>query len=212
MTEKECVEKLVKDGYIHNAEIKKAFLAIHRADFVSETHKAQAGENLPLPIDIDNLFVPQPSTAAFMIELLKPKRGEKILVVGGGSGWISGIIAHIILGKEKTETFSGVVCMVEPSEDAMHFATKNLEQYRFISDGIVDVHNGAWDGIYNEHGPYDGIIALRGIPRFPEAWELMIRVGGRMIAPVGDSIILKEKKSSTDYETKRYFGFNFPEF
>lgn len=212
MTEKDCIEILSRDGYIHSPEIKKAFLEIHRADFVSDEYKEQAGENLPLPTGVENLYVPQPSTAAFMVELLKPKRGEKILVVGGGSGWVSGIIAHIVLGEEKTDTFSGIVCVVEPNEDASHFATKNLERYRFVSEGIVDVHHDAWDAMYNEHGPYDGIIALRGIPRFPEVWEFMIRVGGRMIAPVGDSIIWKEKKSGTDYETKRYFGFNFPSF
>ncbi|RJQ29239.1 hypothetical protein C4565_02365 [Candidatus Parcubacteria bacterium] len=210
MTEKECIEQLVEDGYIFSSEVKKAFLAVHRGDFVSDEYKSQAGENIPLP-GAEDLFVPQPSTAAFMIELLKPKRGERMLVVGG-SGWVPGIIAHIIVGKEKTETCSGLVCVVEPNEDGAHLVTKNLEKYSFISDGIVDVHHGAWDAEYNEHGPYDGVIALRGVMHIPEVWQNMIRVGGRIVAPIDETIIVKEKTGATEYSTKRYFGFNFPQF
>ena len=73
----------------------EAFKAIDRADFVPEKYKSEAYVNAPLPIDFGQT-ISQPLTVAFMLELLEPKAGEKILDVGCGSGWVSALLAQIV--------------------------------------------------------------------------------------------------------------------
>ena len=71
---------------LKNSEIKKYFEKINRADFVREEYKMEAYENYPLPIGYGQT-ISQPTTVAFMLELLNPQKGDKVLDVGSGSGW-----------------------------------------------------------------------------------------------------------------------------
>lgn len=205
------IQELTKDGYISSKEIIRAMGEIHREHFVSEEEKIHAYENLPLPTGVGGLFVSQPSTAGFLLEQLKPKQGEKILVIGAGSGWIAGIISAII-SKEKEGAQKGKVIAIEPDEENSHNATKNLERYSYISNGVVEVIHDEWNSEKITQSSYDAIIALRGIKKIPQFWYDAVRVGGRIIVPIGESIFVKEKTSGNEFKTREYFGFNFPQF
>jgi len=205
------IQELTKDGYISSKEIIRAMGEIHREYFVSEEEKIHAYENLPLSTGVGGLFVSQPSTAGFLLEQLKPKQGEKILVIGAGSGWVAGIISAIV-SKEKEGIQKGKVIAVEPDEESSHNATKNLERYSYISEGITEVINDSWNSEKITQSPYDAIIALRGIKKIPQFWYDAVRVGGRIIVPIGESIFVKEKTSGNEFKTREYFGFNFPQF
>ena len=211
MTEKGMIQELVKDGYVSSKEIIRAMGEIHREQFVLEEERSRAYENLPLSTG-GGLFVSQPSTAGFLLELLKPKQGEKILVIGAGTGWIAGIIIAIISKEKKEGIQKGKVIAIEPDEESSHVATKNLERYSYISDGVAEVINDVWNSEKVLQGPYDGIIVLRGIKKIPQFWYDTVRVGGRIIVPIGESIFVKEKTSGTEFKTREYFGFNFPQF
>lgn len=206
------IQKLIKEGYISSKEIIRAMEEIRREYFVLEEEKVRAYQNLPLPTGIGGLFVSQPSTAGFLLELLKPKQGEKILVIGAGTGWISGIIASIVSKEKKEERHKGKVIAIEPDEESSHVATKNLERYSYVSDEVIEIINDTWNSEKLTQAPYDAIIALRGIKKIPQFWYDAVRVGGRIIVPIGESIFVKEKTSGTEFKTSEYFGFNFPQF
>ena len=75
----------------------EAFKNINRADFVPTDLKDEVGVNAPLPIGFEQT-ISQPLTVAFMLELLQPQRGDKILDIGSGSGWTSALLAWCVGG------------------------------------------------------------------------------------------------------------------
>ena len=99
------VDILIQGGWLKTPRIIEAFYKIKRKDFLPEEMKDLAELNEALPIGFGQT-ISQPLVVAFMLELLQPQEGEKILDIGSGSGWTSALLAHIVSGgelKSKTE-------------------------------------------------------------------------------------------------------------
>ena len=123
MTKEKLIQKLINDGYLKTPAIIEAFKNIDRTDFVPENLKEIAYENKPLSIGF-NQTISQPLTVAFMLELLEPKIGEKILDIGSGSGWQTALLAHIV-------GIQGKVVSIERIPELKLLAEKNLGKYNF---------------------------------------------------------------------------------
>lgn len=224
------IDVLTRDGYLKTAEIINAFKAIDRADFVLPEWKAQAYENIPLPIGL-NQTISQPLVVAFMIELLEPKQGEKILEIGAGSGWQTAILAslvsksesgahthvpNIISGETRMQEAeahsrrSPLVIAIEHLQELKEMAERNVAKYDFIASGIVRVIRGDGSRGYKKEAPYDKIIAGAAAKgNVPKAWREQLKIGGRIVAPIEQAIHVIEKTSKTEYKEKEYFGFSF---
>ncbi|MCD6283661.1 protein-L-isoaspartate O-methyltransferase, partial [bacterium] len=99
------IQQLISEGYLKTPEIIKAFREIDRKDFVPSYLKKEAYINAPLPIGFGQT-ISQPLTVAFMLELLQPKRGDKILDIGSGSGWTTALLAYIVGQKDRFDAQS----------------------------------------------------------------------------------------------------------
>lgn len=196
------INSLIKDGYLKTSAIIEAFKKTDRADFVLKEYKNEAYINAPLPIGF-NQTISQPLTVAFMLELLQPKEEDKILDVGAGSGWVSCLLAYITGEKGKV---IGIERIVELKE----MAERNIFKYNYIKKGIVEIVFG--DGVkgYKKDAPYDKIIAgAASSGDIPEEWKKQLKIGGRIIAPIGHNIAVIDKISKNEYSKREYFGFNF---
>ncbi len=80
-------------GYLKSPLLIEAFKKIDRKDFVPKDLGNLAYINEPLHIGFSQT-ISQPLTVAFMLELLDPRPGEKILDVGAGSGWQTALLAY----------------------------------------------------------------------------------------------------------------------
>lgn len=91
-------DTLVHDGVLHTPVIIDSFRAVQREDFVPESlREAARNTNAPLPLGWGQT-ISQPWTVAFMLELLQPEPGQKVLDIGAGSGWQTSLLAHIVSG------------------------------------------------------------------------------------------------------------------
>ena len=95
MTREKLHRKLIRGGHLKTPRIIKAFKEIDRKNFLPEDLHDAAYFDQALPIG-HGQTISQPLVVAFMLELLDPQPGEKILDVGTGSGWVATLIAHCV--------------------------------------------------------------------------------------------------------------------
>ena len=88
------IRDLIYQGYLKTDRIVDAFSKIKRVDFVPEELQDAAQANIPLPIG-HGQTISQPLTVAFMLELLQPKLGDKVLDLVAGAGWTTALLAPI---------------------------------------------------------------------------------------------------------------------
>lgn len=195
---KALVAKLIREGYLKSSQIIEAFLTIDRTDFAPLEYRGEAYGDYPLPIGWGQT-ISQPATVAFMLELLQPQAGDKIMDAGSGSGWQTAILASIVGEK-------GSVYAVERISELCELGQRNLRKYDFqnISFLCKDATKG-----WPEHAPFDKIIAAAAGYEIPPAWLEQLKIGGRVVAPVKSSIWLYIKKSETEFEKREYPGFAF---
>ena len=200
-TKEELVKDLIADGYLKSSAFIEAFEKVDRGDFVPEEYKSRAYLNTALPLG-HKQTVSQPLAVAFMLELLDLRAGEKILEIGTGSGWKT-----VLIGKLVGET--GKVYSIERIEEIYNFAKQNITRYGFLEKGTVELILGGGFRGYGEQAPYDGIIASASVQEIPLIWKEQLKIGGKIVAPVKDSIIVIDKVAKDRFEQRQYFGFKF---
>lgn len=198
MTKGGLIQELIKDGYLKTPAVIEAFEKIDRRDFVPEESQDRAYVNEALSIGYGQT-TSQPLVVAFMLELLQLKPGEKVLEIGTGSGWKTALLAQL----------GAMVFSIERIEELQKMAEKNIQKYGFLENGSVKLLSGDGSGGYPEGAFFDKIIAAAAADVLPEAWKDQLNIGGRIVAPVGQSILVLEKISKNKFETKEYFGFSF---
>lgn len=213
MNQIDLTRYLIELEYLKTAAVIEAFKRIDRKDFVLPEYEDEAYGNYPLPIGFRQT-ISQPLTVAFMLELLGPQPGEKILEIGAGSGWQTALLAHIVSGggalSPRKRSGLEAVAAIERIPELKEMATKNVSKYNFIEKGIVRITLGDGTKGCKERAPFDKVIAAasaRG--SIPVAWKEQLRVGGRIVAPVGGSVQVFEKIASNDFQMKEHIGFSF---
>ena len=197
----DLIDNLIKEGWLKTPQIIEAFRKIKRADFMLENMKDSAEVDEAMLIG-QGQTISQPKVVAFMLELLEPKAGEKILDVGSGSGWTSALLSEIVGDK-------GRVVSLELIPELKEFGEKNAAKYGFVEKGTAQFICCDGSKGYEEESPFDKILASAAARRVPEAWKKQLKVGGRIVAPINSSIFLFVKKSENEMEEKEYPGFIF---
>lgn len=202
----QLIVELREEGYLKTKAIIRAFEKIKREDFVRPEDKSDAAINAPLPIGRGQT-ISQPLTVAFMLELLEPKRGDKILDVGTGSGWTPALLAEIA-GPE------GKVYGLEIISELKEFGEKNLEKYGFIKKGIAQIILGSgYNGLPAE-ASFDKILVSAASEEIPGNLLKQLKAGGIMVIPIGrqyeTQTIFKIKRVNENEFSKEYYpGFSF---
>ncbi len=142
--------------------------------FVPENMLAYSYNDEPLPIG-EGQTISQPYIVAYMTEALELKKTDRVLEIGTGSGYQSAILAEV----------AGEVYSVELNQDLSLRAQKILKML-----GYTNIHFKVGDGTYGwiEQAPFDATMVTAAPDRIPRSLEEQLKVGGRMIIPVGSAI------------------------
>lgn len=216
------VDNLIASGYLKTPSIIEAFKKIKRIDFLPEAMKLLAELDEALPIGFGQT-ISQPSVVAFMLELLQPESGDKILDIGAGSGWTSALLAYIVSNEEpnekskvKNEKLTGRVIAIERIPELKKFGEKNISKYNFIKRGIVEFICGDGSKGCSKEAPFDKILVSAAIyslkneiSKKVNPLKDQLKINGRLVIPIENSIWLFIKKSYDKIEEYEYPGFVF---
>ena len=201
----ELIQQLIKEGYLKTPLIIEAFEKIKREDFVPDDLKNEADINAPLPIGYGQT-ISQPLTVAFMLELLQPQPGEKILDVGAGSGWQTALLAYCV---GNPPAGGGKVIAMELIPELAEFGIKNVEKYGFIKKGIIEFITGDGSRGLEKEAPFDKIIGAASATEEPIELRNQLKINGRLVIPIKESIWLFIRKDEKSFEEQEFPGFAF---
>jgi len=195
------VNDLIRQGYLKTDKIIEAFSKIDRIEFVPREIELQADADVALPIGYGQT-ISQPLTIAFMLEILDPKEGQKILDVGSGSGWSTSLLSYIV-GK------NGKVIAVERIKELLEIGKRNTNKFGFVEKEIAEFYEAREKIGCPEKAPYDRIFVSASASEVPQELLDQLRVGGIMVIPIKNNIVFVEKRSETDFFKEEFPGFSF---
>jgi protein-L-isoaspartate(D-aspartate) O-methyltransferase len=187
------VQQLRQHG-ITNALVLAAMERVERHLFVPQKQRSAAYRDTPLPIGHDQT-ISQPYIVARMTELLGIGRGARVLEIGTGSGYQSAVLSDVVGPTGQVYTIE----IVEPLGKQARETLKG-EGYRNVHVRIGDGYKG-----WPEQAPFDAIIVTAAPPHVPEPLLRQVKIGGRIVLPVGDVLqdlqVLTRRRDGFDRQT-----------
>jgi len=212
MGKEQLIEKLIQEGFLRSPCVIEAFNQVDRAAFVPAQYRAEAYADYPLPIGFGQT-ISQPATVAFMLEHLQPKPGEKILEIGAGSGWQTALLAYLVThDPERPAELAdepGKIIAVEILPMLKDMAADNLTSHGYIEKGIVQVELGDGANGWAAEAPFHKIISAAASDYVRVAWKNQLRLRGRLVVPVKDTIKVLDKVGQDEFREETYRGFRF---
>lgn len=192
------IGQLIRQG-IRDERVLAAMANVPREAFVDEAFAHQAWENMALPIGFGQT-ISQPYIVARMTEQLLMGSPSSVLEIGTGSGYQTAVLAQLV----------NHVYTVERIKTLQYQAKRRLQ--RLDLHNVSTRHGDGWAG-WPTKAPFDAIIVTAAAPVVPEALVQQLKVGGRLIIPVGENrseqqLVLIEK-SSTRVRTERLEAVRF---
>jgi len=167
----QMVKRQIEARGVSNRLVLDAMRTVPRHLFVAEGYEGVAYWDRPLPIGYGQT-ISQPYIVAYMTELIRPESSFKVLEIGTGSGYQAAVLAEIV---DEVYTIEFVDALAQQ-------AAERLEKMQYNK---VHVKSGnGYDG-WAEHAPYDAIVVTAAADSVPPSLVEQLKVGGRMIIPVG---------------------------
>lgn len=193
----QLVNTLVDKG-IKNQAVLGAIGSIPRHLFIDSSFLDHAYQDKAFPIGA-NQTISQPYTVAFQSELLEVKSGDKILEIGTGSGYQTAVLcvlgAHVYSIERKLELFKKT--------------SQFLPKIGYVAKRLI--FGDGYKGL-KEEAPFDSIIVTAGAPFVPKPLLAQLKVGGRLVIPVGDEdqiMTLYIRKGPKEFEKHELGNFKF---
>jgi protein-L-isoaspartate(D-aspartate) O-methyltransferase len=186
------------DKGIKNVKVLDAIRSIPRHLFIDSSFESHAYQDKAFPIGADQT-ISQPYTVAFQTELLDLKPNHKILEIGTGSGYQTAVLLKL-----RAKVYS-----IERQLELFKKTNIFFKKIGYRPKKVI--FGDGYKGL-PEEAPFDGIIVTAGAPEVPKALMSQLKVGGRLVIPVGvnDQIMtLFIRKSASEFEKKEFGSFRF---
>ena len=188
--------QLVGRGF-NDERVLRAMRKVPRHLFIPENSRRESYDDHAISIGFGQT-ISQPYVVAFMSEALNLLHGDRVLEIGTGSGYQTAILAELV---RKVYTIEIVQELGE--------RTKTL--LRDLGYDNADVRIGNGHEGWNEKSPFDSIIVTAAPPTVPQSLLNQLKVGGRMIIPVGDTrqrlVIIRRTANGYEQENSLLVAF-----
>ena len=187
---------IVRAKGISDVRILNALLKIPRHLFMAKGFEERAYQDNAFPIAADQT-ISQPYTVAFQTSLLDVKKGEKILEVGTGSGYQAAVLLELGV---KLYTIERQRELFLSSQIILNKLGYN--PFSYYGDGYAGLPT---------YAPFDKILITAGAPDIPKELLRQLKVGGIMVAPIGE-LHSQDMLKITKIEETKFKKENFGKF
>jgi len=167
----EMVARQIRDRGVGDARVLNAMRTVPRHLFVPFDHISRAYSDEPLPIG-EEQTISQPFMVAAMAEALSLQARERVLEIGGGSGYQAAVLSHLALA----------VIAIEARPALAVAAAKRIAHLGY-SNVTVEVGDGSAG--WPVSAPYEAILVTAAAPSVPQPLLDQLAEGGRLVIPVG---------------------------
>lgn len=171
------VEQQIRPFRVPDPEVLDPFFIVQREDFVPSACRLLAFAEAEIPLGHGASMLP-PLLEAHALQALKVHRGDKVLEIGTGSGYMAALLA--VHGTQ--------VLSVEIVPDLAEAARATLTR---LDIGNVTIAIGDAAEGWNDQAPYDVIMVSGGLPALPQTLLDQLKVGGRLVAFVGEAPLME---------------------
>jgi protein-L-isoaspartate(D-aspartate) O-methyltransferase len=190
--------KVIEEKGIKDKNVLETIKKLPRHLFLDSSFEDFAYQDKPFPI-ASGQTISQPYTVAFQTQLLEVKKDDKILEIGTGSGYQTAVLC--MLGAK--------VYSIERQKELFKATSLLLPKL-----GIRPKHLSFGDGYKGlpSHAPFDSIIVTAGAPFIPQPLMAQLKIGGRLVIPVGDKtqiMTLLVRENETKFVKHEFGEFRF---
>jgi len=193
--------EVLKNKGIKDELVLSAIAEIPRHLFLDSSFIDFAYKNKAFPIGA-NQTISHPHTVAFQTELLAIKPNHKVLEIGTGSGYQTAVLVKL----------KAIVYSIERQKELFDKTKKFLPRLGYVAKKLI--YGDGYKGL-PEVAPFDAIIVTAGAPFVPKALLSQLKIGGRLVIPVGDKtqiMTLFIRKDEKEFEKYEFDEFAFVPF
>ncbi len=194
------VEVQIAGRGIRDQRVLRAMRGVPREVFVDAGLEQFAYEDGPLPI-AERQTISQPYVVALMTEAAEIDENDRLLEVGAGSGYAAAVAAQI----------AKQVCAIERHGSLVAQAR---ERFRKLGYRNIELKQGDGTQGWQDGGPFDAILVAAGTSRVPAALKKQLKIGGRLVIPLGDADGAQElvkliRRAENDFEEEHLGAVRF---
>lgn len=189
---------VIKAKGIKDELVLKAIGLVPRHLFMDSGFLDHAYQDKAFPIAADQT-ISQPYTVAFQTELLQVKKGDKILEIGTGSGYQTAVLCEL----------GAKVYSIERQLELFKKTSIFLPKLGYRAKKLI--FGDGYKGL-KEEAPFDSIIVTAGAPFVPKPLLNQLKIGGRLVIPVGDNIQIMTlfiRNDAKEFEQHEFGEFRF---
>jgi len=184
------VEHQLRPRGIRDDRVLAAMGEVPREKFTLPELSTFAYEDGPLSIG-HGQTISQPFMVAYMAQAMELQTSDRVLEIGTGSGYAAAVVSRIV----------AEVYTIERLESLASSAEKRLKK---LGNRNIHVHVGDGSLGLTTHAPYDAIMVTAGAPWVPDALKRQLKIGGRLVIPVGKHHDIQELVRIRRFDEQRY--------
>ena len=190
--------KSLKEKGISDQKVLDAIRKVPRHLFIDSSFEDHAYQDKAFPIAAGQT-ISQPYTVAFQSQVLGIRQGDKVLEIGTGSGYQTAVLVAM-----QAEVYS-----IERQHELFKKTSLFLPKIGYRPKKLIfgDGYKG-----FPEKAPFDKVIVTAGAPYIPKALMAQLKVGGKLLIPVGDltqTMTLLIRTSPKKFEKHELGDFTF---